>query len=179
MKQTNVVDMLKLAEKRYLKRMAKHDWFDPSQRPFRPSLRYYKKLGLFKASNVAFYPTTLEATSYDWWVFVKRIGGKIVFNSFRYSPTTNKHQSKVRSLLEQLGINIDFEISAPKGLQNLQSAIDHYEYSINALQQEIANPRSRKGKNILREQQIRDMQKQIEIVKRLQEMEELDARLAA
>jgi hypothetical protein len=174
MKQMNVSKLIEQAEQRYLKRMSKHDWFDPASQPFRPAVPYFKKLGVFKASNVEFNPSTLEATSYDWWYFVKRIGNRVVFNSYTYSNTTSRHQSRVRSLLDQLGIKIDFEIHAPKGLQSVKSAVDHYSYLINELKEEIANPRSRKAKNIERQKRIAELQKQLDIAKRLAEYQDFE-----
>lgn len=80
-------------------------------------MKHYKKTNLYKASNVTFDPTKIEATSYNWWLFVKRIKGKTVFNSYRYSVSTSKHQAKVRSLMSQLGIKIDRYVQVVDGLQ--------------------------------------------------------------
>lgn len=84
-------------------------------------MKHYKKTNLYKASNVTFDPTKIEATSYNWWLFVKRIKGKTVFNSYRYSVSTSKHQSKVSSLLSQLGIEIDRYVQVRDGLQYISS----------------------------------------------------------
>ena len=90
-------------------------------------MKYFKRLGLYKASNVTFDPSTCTALSYDWWVFVKRIEGKVVFNGYRYSVSTAKHQRKVRTLLRELGIRIDLEVSfkvaqAVQDLENFERA---------------------------------------------------------
>lgn len=77
--------------------------------------------GLYKSTNVTFNPKTCEAHSYAWWSFVKRIKGKVVFNSYRYSVTTAKHQRKVAQLLEDLGIKIDRTVQVRGGLQNIDS----------------------------------------------------------
>lgn len=84
-------------------------------------MKHYKKTNLYKASNVTFDPTKIEATSYSWWLFVKRIKGKTVFNSYRYSISTSKHQSKVRSLMRQLGIKIDRDVEIKDGLQYIST----------------------------------------------------------
>jgi len=68
-------------------------------------MKYYKRLKVYKASNVMFNPQTFEATSHDWWVFVKKINGTVLFNDYSYSNSTCRHQSKVRSLLNELKIN--------------------------------------------------------------------------
>lgn len=77
-----------------------------------------RKPNIFTASNVTFDKDLTEARSYQWWVFVKKIQGKTVFNSYRYSPTTGKHQHKVRSLMRTLGIKIDVEVQVKEGLND-------------------------------------------------------------
>jgi hypothetical protein len=84
-------------------------------------MKHYKKTNLYKASNVTFDPIKMEATSYNWWLFVKRIKGKTVFNSYRYSVSTSKHQSKVRSLMSQLGIRIDRYVQVADGIQYIST----------------------------------------------------------
>ncbi len=81
-------------------------------------MKFMKRKGVYQASNynVTFDPKTCSAFSYSWWKFVGIVEGKVVFNNFRYSNTTSKHQSKVRSLLKDLGIKIDIEMPLPKGL---------------------------------------------------------------
>lgn len=80
------------------------------------------KRGVYLRANQVFSPARCQATSYGWWLFVDRIGDRVVFNSYRYSTTTSKHQSQMRQLLRELGIAIDVEIEAPKGLQDLAAA---------------------------------------------------------
>lgn len=70
-------------------------------------MKYFKRLGLYKASNVTFNPKTLSAHSYDWWEFVKQVDGKVLFNTYRYSPTTARHQWKVRKLMDSLGVSFE------------------------------------------------------------------------
>lgn len=70
-------------------------------------MKYFTRLGIYKASNVQFNPKTLNATSYDWWTFVRQVDGKVLFNTYRYSPTTGRHQAKVRSLMNSLGISFE------------------------------------------------------------------------
>lgn len=107
-------------------------------------MKYFSKLNQYKASNLILDMNTLTATSYGWWEFVKPIGSKIVFNNYRYSVTTSCQQSKMRSLLRELGIKIDLEIQAPRGLQELSSAIPYLEREIETLENELKNPRIRK-----------------------------------
>jgi hypothetical protein len=117
-------------------------------------MKYYKRLKLYKASNVTFNPETMVAYSYGWWEFVKVIDGKVVFNNYYYSTSTCKHQSKVMGLLSELGIKIDMTIECPGGLQNLQSAVEHYTYEIKELERKIAAPRTHKKKNEERKRHI-------------------------
>ena len=86
-------------------------------------MKYYKRLGIFKASNVSFNSGTKEAYSYGWWKFVSKIKGEVVFNSYSYSPTTLRHQSKVRQLMGELGIPIDRYVRIKEGLQSLRGAL--------------------------------------------------------
>lgn len=62
-------------------------------------MKYYKRLKVYKASNVTFNPETKEAFSYGWWKFVTKVNGLVVFNDHTYSISTRKHQSKVWNLL--------------------------------------------------------------------------------
>jgi hypothetical protein len=71
---------------------------------------------VYKASNVMFDSQRVFATSYDWWVFVRVIGGKVVFNAHRYSTSTQRHQSKVRDLMASLGIGIDIFVDTRESL---------------------------------------------------------------
>ena len=48
-----------------------------------------KRTPVYKASNVKFNYETIEAFSYNWWQFVKVIGGKVIFNNYNYSNTTS------------------------------------------------------------------------------------------
>ncbi len=71
------------------------------------SLKWRPRLQLYKGANNYFNPTTKEAYSYDWWCYVREIRGKLVFNDHNYSMTTCGHQSRMKSLLEELGLKID------------------------------------------------------------------------
>lgn len=175
LKNIDVTDALKKAADDYAKQQAKWN----GTREFKPALKFYKKLGVFKASNVSFDPATIQAHSYRWWKFVAVIGNKVVFNSYKYSPSTSRHQNKVRNLLSQLGVTVDVTIQAPKGLDNLESAINGYQYAIAAIETAIANPKSRKGKNAERVQTIASLAEKIKVVQGLIRCESIDNRKAA
>ncbi len=87
-------------------------------------MKYMKRAKIYKAANVTFNPETVAAYSYDWWKFVSVIQDKIVFNEYRYSVTTVKHQNKVRRLMEQLGIEVDLYVSFRAGLQDIKKFSD-------------------------------------------------------
>jgi hypothetical protein len=69
-------------------------------------LKKLKTRNVYQASNVRFDADKIEAFSYDWWKFVKVENGQTVFNEYPYSPTTRRHQTKVRVLMDKLGIKI-------------------------------------------------------------------------
>lgn len=52
---------------------------------------------------------------------MKRIKGKVVFNDYRYSVSTARHQRKVRTLLRELGIKIDIEVSFRASLSGYET----------------------------------------------------------
>jgi len=130
-------------------------------------MKFYPRSNLYKASNVTFNPETCEAYSYGWWRFIQRINGQIVFNWYSYSNSTRKHQGKVMGLLRELGVAIDLEIEAPKGLQDLQSAIDLYDRHIAELQAAIAKPKTWATKNVQRQEQIINYQQKMRLVRSL------------
>jgi hypothetical protein len=84
-------------------------------------MKLMKRTGVYQARNVTFNPETCAAFSYVWWQFMARIKGKVVFNNYGYSNSTRKHQSKVRSLLQELGIKIDRVVQVRHGLQNINT----------------------------------------------------------
>lgn len=86
-------------------------------------MKLMKRSNIYQASNynVTFNPETLEAFSYKWWSFVRVIEGQVVFNNYRYSVSTSKHQSKVRRLMSDLGIKIDLELPLPNGINALDT----------------------------------------------------------
>lgn len=119
-------------------------------------MRWYSRLKVYKASNVSFSPETLEARSYDWWVFVKRINGKVVFNWHSYSNSTRKHQYKVYDLLKQLGIKIDVTVDTRASLSGVESIKDSMILTMDNIarwEKELLNPRCHKQ---WRQERIKD-----------------------
>lgn len=90
-------------------------------------MKQLKRSGIYKAANVNFDPARMTAFSYDWWQFVAKVRGKIVFNEYGYSNSTRKHQSKVRSVMRELGIEPDLYVSfranmAGMGMSDIRAA---------------------------------------------------------
>lgn len=100
-------------------------------------MKYYPRLKIYKASNVTFDPESMVADSYNWWNFVQKINGYVVFNNYFYSRSTRKHQAKVRSVLNQLNINIDVEVNISMGLQACYGENSFKELGINALNEAL------------------------------------------
>lgn len=69
-------------------------------------------------------PHDKKAFSYGWWQFLAIVNGAVVFNNYRYSPSTGKHQHKVRSKLADLGIHVDLFINSHTGLQDSAVGLD-------------------------------------------------------
>lgn len=90
-------------------------------------MKYFKRAGIYKASNLDFNPETGLGHSYAWYEISKVIKGRQVLNTFNYSATTIKHHNKLWRLLKELGIEF-ITIEAPGGLQSLDSAQKHAAY---------------------------------------------------
>lgn len=90
------------------------------------SLKYRPRSGEFKDStgNCRFNPESGMGYSYHWYELTKVIKGQLVLNDYHYSASTLKHISKVRRVLQALGVEY-VTLEAPRGLQNLDVARDH------------------------------------------------------
>lgn len=119
-------------------------------------MKYSNRLEVYKNSTGTntFNPIMLQAKSYNWWIYVAKINGKLVFNNYYYSSTTCQHQYKMRKLMRELNLREDLIIQAPQGLQDLDGSIKYYESLIAQLETEIAKPRSQKAKNIQRSEMV-------------------------
>lgn len=82
-------------------------------------MKFSTKRGQFEASNVSYNATSKSAFSYHWWQFVRVIDGLVVFNGYRYSITTARHQSKVKKLMSELGHKADRWVSIPESLSEV------------------------------------------------------------
>ncbi len=104
-------------------------------------MKYVKTKNMFKASNLTLDMNTLESRSYNWYILSKVFNNTLVLNTYNYSPTTLRHVSKVRSVLFSRDIKY-FEIDAPRGLQDLSSALLNNQLEINKRIEKINKPRT-------------------------------------
>lgn len=58
------------------------------------------KLNVFIDSD----SNTIKATSYGHWTFITEINGLYIFNAYRFSVTTSKHQWSAKSIMLELGL---------------------------------------------------------------------------
>ena len=77
---------------------------------------------------------------------MKDFNGVLVFNDYNYSVSTCKHQAKVRTVLHELGYSY-ITIKCPSGLQNMDSAVNYYQFEISKLRALILKPGTHKAKN--------------------------------
>jgi len=112
-------------------------------------MKFSKKRNQYEASNVTFSQANCEAYSYNWWKFVTVIDGLVIFNNYNYSPSTNKHQAKVRRLMSELGIKIDLVVSTRESLdysdKALESAIEGLKKDIAGLVEILGNNRRKRA----------------------------------
>lgn len=135
-------------------------------------LQYRKRRNLYTNSTGTntFDPERCEAYSYSWWQYVRRIRGKVIFNDYDYSPSTNAHQCVMRDLLKKLRIRIDVTVRVQCGLQSekfREQALEPLYTELYKLQIAIARTGARPEKNKQRIQKIRELRKQIRILRGL------------
>lgn len=102
--------------------------------------------------------------SYHWWIMLKRINGKLVFNTYRYSNQTAKHINKARQVLDKLGIKY-ISIEAPKGLQDIDTAVKHHVYLV--AKEMIAKKYARAKNKNYHERAIINLTKTLDTLKQL------------
>jgi hypothetical protein len=110
-------------------------------------MKFSNKRQQFEGSNVSFNPSRMIAKSYNWWIFMAVINGKVVFNNSRYSPSTGKHQRKVRAKVDG---KIDLMLfntreSLATGELALILEIKNTKQLIGTLEAELLNPRRKKA----------------------------------
>lgn len=124
-------------------------------------MKHYKRLGLYKASNVTFDPVAMEAISYGWWKFVRVISGRVVFNNYRYSVTTAAHQRKVLSVMRGLGIEPDLTIRTVHCLSKFSSTNGLLQAHLETLNEEARNEEYKRFKRNKRARERRLAAKEV------------------
>ena len=138
------------------------------------NMPYKKRKGIYEGSNVTFDPEKFEARSYQHWVFVLRINSKVIFNNYAYSISTQKHQSKLRTLFDDLGIKIDFEVETSASLSNLdwqEDCLLNATISIHRLIKKEKYGRAGSWASEQRKQDIAEYEQMIKNIKSLTEEE--------
>ena len=105
-------------------------------------MRFSRKRQRYENStkSLVFYPT-FESYSYGWYKVSDKIYDQVLFNTYNYSPTTIKHVSTIRDFISATDYIC---VEAPDGLSNIDSAIRHYQYLIQELEEKVSNPRCHK-----------------------------------
>ena len=134
----------------------------------RTKTRYLKNANMLKSSNFTMDLTTLEAVSYNWWTFVRKVNGKVIFNHTTYSQTTCKHQRKA---LKVLNYEYDLRLKfTRKSLSDLPAALESEvigaKLAISDLIADIKKPRTQKAKNEERKQTISKLVQHIDLVRK-------------
>jgi len=134
----------------------------------RTKTRYLSRTNELKSSNFTMDLTTLEARSYNWWVFVRKVNGKVIFNHTTYSQTTCKHQNKALTVL-----NYEYDLRLKftrKSLSDLPAALENEvtgaKRAITQLIADIKKPRTQKAKNEERKQTISKLVQHIDLVRK-------------
>jgi len=134
-------------------------------------MKYFKTLGVTKNYNgsLLYNHETKKAYSYEWYEIARVMSEEFaIVNTYTYSNTTAKHVGQISGFIRnELGISNIVKLQAPRGLQSLDSILDHYETLIKNLEAKIAKPRTHKAKNLERKNQIRQHQLAMDVAKNL------------
>lgn len=132
------------------------------------ALKFRPRKQVFSASNNSFDPKTYKAVSYNWWVYVSKIKGKLVFNNYTYSVTTRKHQSAMQTFLRENKVKIDLIVETRESLGSTKlndSALENlYESLLNL---EIKLPRMRKVNQESTKKAIEFLKRDIKLARKL------------
>lgn len=129
----------------------------------RTQTRFVKTQNKLKSSNFEFDLNSTTATSYDWWIFVTKENGKVIFNNYNYSVTTRKHQNKAWKILEyKADLTLQFtNVSLNNLHEALNDEIKLTNDEINNLFRQIAKKGSRKDTNEKRMERIKKLNQHI------------------
>ena len=133
-------------------------------------LEWRPRLEIFKGSNgkVEFNPETFQGRSYNWWIFVAKIKGKVSFNDYRYSVTTNQHQRTMEEFLATNKIKVDVTVKTRKSLGSIEQLNDALAEKYESLiQRQIKFERANKKNETDHLKAIKNINKEIKILKSL------------
>jgi len=106
-------------------------------------MKITEKNGLVKGNSFTFNKITLEGFSYKWWqVSLKLDQNTVLFNNYKYSQTTTRHQYEILGLLkeqqERFGFRI-FTVSIPEGLQDRNAVLNFVKNNLKtiSIEQEV------------------------------------------
>jgi len=144
---------------------------------WRPRLGYYcnasKNAKLFPQGHAKPGKTAkidlkkIQATSYDWWVFVKNLKGKVVFNDYYYSSPTRYHQVGTKALLKKLGVKVDVHVSTRYSLSDLNPHVEDLFRSICQHEAKIARPRTQERTRVSLRDSIEHCKAEIKLFRSL------------
>lgn len=126
------------------------------------------------ASNNTLNLATMQAHSYGHWCYFRIIDGLAVFNDYRYSNTTARHQHRMRQLLRKLGIAVAVTIETHGSigyysLRDVQSTLDEMYRGLEADLATCKRAKSMKLDNIIwRMGEVRDSMELVAQHRRLQ-----------
>lgn len=134
-------------------------------------MQYRPRLKIYKGSNNknVFNPETFEATSYNWWIYVAKIKGVVVFNDHNYSVTTRQHQYEMKSFLkETMKVNMKKVVFVDQR-QSLSSGLFLDSHYWNLALAEVRLKAKNRRESFYKDQKniIANAKKEIAILKRL------------
>ena len=129
--------------------------------------RYLVRSHTFAGRHFWFDCTTLESRSYFWWPITKVIRGKLIFNDYFYSKMTSNDQHKSREILKALNVKVDHYIEAPRGLNDLGTALENYYYKRAKIELDLSRPRRKKSLDDSRWSEIDSIDEKINLLKSL------------
>lgn len=109
-------------------------------------MRYQKELNIWKGHGIILNLNTMEAWSFGWWQFLRKINNVVYFNAFPLNMFMRKHQQYTRRILDNMKINY-VVVKYKAGLQNLKQQEELFQQELFLLQDAIEKKNSRSKKN--------------------------------
>lgn len=137
------------------------------------AVKWAFRLKIFKDYNgkLTFDPINGVGHSYKWYEIVRKFDNLWVLNTYNYSRQTREHHHALSNLLKQLEIKFVC-IEAPKGLQDLDRAMDHIIYKIAEMRVKIKYGRKTSNAYLYYVNRLKQLQKQLKMVQKLNKLED-------